>query len=262
MDTFLNHVTVQNAPAWRDEVFSVLNAPQPANETGLESVREWIREAVNPNTALSQYYRTLELDLEDDIARSLPAFRVSPYFGPREACYSLRMLWRVLLRRHAIGAARAVDRELAATKEKWIWRWSRRKDYLHPRLAVGVLLGFFVLGSSTGIVDTIYRLRLHWWWPATVAACAMVVYLLAVAHVQRQVGRMPVKEILLRAGRVVVLGVLYAALGAGLQWLRTSLLAYEAPNYGPIAAMCGGVALLLGFVFQLFWQDRSIGEPL
>jgi hypothetical protein len=267
----LQHLTPENVGTRRDEIFKAVRKPDCLagwsleREPALARVRLWIREAVRPGSDLAQLYRELapDLDLEDDILESLPAFDQTPCFGPCAAHYSLRMLWRVLLRRYAIKKSDAVAAKLAQYEEdEPAWRRWRWKDRLFPRLAVGVSLGFFILGSSSGVVDTIYRLRFYWWWPATVAASVAVVYLLAVAQVQRQVGRLPIREIRSRAWRIVRFGALYAALGAGLQWLRMCLLRYGAPDYWPIAAMCGGVALLLGFVFQLFWQDRSIGEPL
>jgi hypothetical protein len=233
-------------------------------EDDLERIRLWIREAVRPTSDLAQLYRKLEpgLDLEDDIIRSLPAFEKTPCFGPLEAHYSLRMLWRVLLRRYAFREALQVDRRLASYERGGFWRRWRIKDWYFPRLLVGVLLGFFTLGSSSGIVDTIYRLRSHRWWPLAPAICVAGVFLLAFADVQRQVGRLSPKRIASRAGRVLLFGAFYAAFGGAVQWLRMLVLNYGVDNYGAVATMCAGVALLLGFVFQLFWQDRSIGEPL
>ena len=269
MDTFLRYITAHNAPAWRDEIFAVLPGPDSARaewslerEEDLERIRLWIREAVRPTSDLAQLYRKLELDLEDDIVRSFPAFEKTPCFGPLEAHYSLRMLWRVLLRRYAIRKAREVDGPLAPYETGGFWRYWRIKDVYFPRLLVGVLLGFFTLGSSSGIVDTIYRMRCHCWWPLAPAVCVAGVFLLAFADVQRQVGRLSPPEIASRAGRVLIFGALFAVLGGAVQWLRAVALAYGVDRYGAIATMCAGVALLLGFVFQLFWQDRSIGEPL
>jgi hypothetical protein len=274
MDTFLKYVTAQNAPAWRDEIFAGLQVPSTISGGGqrpgwsleregdLERIRFWIQEAVRPGSQLAQLYRELEpeFDLENDIVRSLPAFERTPCFGKLESHYALRMLWRVLMRRYGFVRAGQVGRYLSRG-ESWVWRWWRRKDYLLPRLAVGVLLGFFTLGASSGVVDAIYKLRLATWWPVPVV-CLVVVGMLSLTDVQRRLGRARFRAILSRAIAVVGFGVFYAASGAGLLYWHGGKLGYSVCHYEAEVAMCGGVALLLGFVFQLFWQDRSIGEPL
>jgi hypothetical protein len=274
MDTFLNYVTAQNAPAWRDEIFAGLRIPSTVSDKGrchgwsleregeLARIRFWIQEAVRPGSQLAQLYRQLEpdMDLEEDIVRSLPAFERTPCFGKLESNYALRMLWRVLMRRY--GFARAVQAGgYLSRSEGLAWRIWRRKDYLLPRLAVGVLLGFFTLGASSGVVDAIYRLRLETWWPVPVA-CLLIVALLSLADVQRRLGRAAFGVILRRAIAIAGFGAVYAAFGARLLYWVGEKLGYSVCHYDAEVTMCGGVALLLGFVFQLFWQDRSIGEPL
>jgi hypothetical protein len=267
VDTFLKSITAHNAFAWRDETFAPLLRPRAEwsmkREEELDRVRVWIREALNPASALAQLYRKLEpaLDLERDIVASLPAFETTPSFGRLEAHYSLRMLWRTMLRRHAMAEARQVGWPLGAY-ENWVWRWWRRKDYALPRLLVGVLLGFFALGSSSGVVGAIYDLHCSQWWFIAPFGCVVCVFLLAVADVQRQVGRIPFGKIVWRAVTVVAVGAAYAGLGAVAMWWMAVARCYTASRYWAVAFTCAGVALLLGFVFQLFWQDRSIGEPL
>jgi hypothetical protein len=142
-----------------------------------------------------------------------------------------------------------------------MWRWWRRKDYLLPRLAIGVLLGFFTLGASSGVVDAIYKLRMATWWPVPLA-CLLIVGALALTDVQRRLGRARASVILRRSLVIVGFGAFYAATGAWLLYWGGGKLGYSVCHYEAEVTMCGGVALLLGFVFQLFWQDRSIGEPL
>ncbi|MBZ5724343.1 MAG: hypothetical protein LAP87_05040 [Acidobacteriia bacterium] len=274
MDSFLNYVTTHNAPAWRDEIFATLRHPDPPgaknvrgewsleHERDLERIRLWIREAVNPASDLAQVYRKLQpgLDLEEDILTGLPAFERTPGLGPLEAHYSLRMLWRVLLRRHAIREAKQAGALLAAGEGR-AWRCARRLSYYYPRLLVGVLLGFFTLGASSGVASAIETLRFHAWWPVPVGSIVLVAFL-AVADVERRVGRVPGKTILARALRVLAFGIVYAALLAGIAYRVAAAVGLTACHYGPVPVMWGSVALVLGFVFQLFWQERSIGEPL
>jgi hypothetical protein len=125
-------------------------------------------------------------------------------------------------------------------------------------LLVGVLLGFFTLGASSGVTDGIQALRFHTWWPVPVA-CVTLVSLLAFADVERRVGR---GKIAARACRIVGFGVLYAALLAWSLYGGAAALGLTRCHFWPVPVMWGSVALVLGFVFQLFWQDRSIGEPL
>jgi hypothetical protein len=273
MDSFLKYVTAQNAPAWRDEIFAALGghcAPvkHPPNqwslerEADLERIRLWIRDAVNPGSDLAQVYRKLEpcLSLEEDIVASLPAFEKTPCFGSLEAHYSLRMLWRVLLRRYALAEARQVG-ALLAPGEPLHWRFKRGASYCYPRLFVGVLLGFFTLGASSSVTDAILTLRLHAWWPVPVG-CVVLVALLAVTDVERRVGRIHGKKIIARSAWIVAFAALYAGLLAGIVYWAASAMGLAPCRFGPVPVMWASVALVLGFVFQLFWQDRSIGEPL
>ena len=253
------HLTAQNASAWRDEIFAAWVANgTPADA---ERVRFWIREAVNPESQITQLYRMLELDLEADILRSLPAFEGDAYIGRLERHYSLRMLWRVLFRRHAISAARRVGQELQKTETR-VWRWWRRKDYLFARLGVGVLLGFFSLGASSGVLGIFDRARFLGWWWMIPGFSLVLIFGMALAEVQRRVGRIAFRLILGRAVRIVCWGALYSALGAVIQWWGAGEIGCRDGYFWRTAVMCGAAALLLGFVFQLFWQDRSIGEPL
>jgi hypothetical protein len=275
MGTFLKYVTAHNAAAWRDEIFAALRRPSgvsskdPQNpwslgrDEELEKIRLWIRDAVNPASDLSQLYRKLDpgLDLEGDILKSLQAFARTPGFGPLEAHYSLRMLWRVLLRRYAIQEARVVGRELA-NGEGRPWRYLRHLSYYYPRLFVGVMLGFFTLGASSGVADAISALRLRPWWPVVPLVSILLVSLLAAAEVERRIGHAPGRKIVARALRIAVFGALYAASLAGVIYLGAADLGFTVCHYGPVPVMWASVALILGFVFQLFWQDRSIGEPL
>jgi len=164
------------------------------------------------------------------------------------------------MRRYAIPEARQIGR-LLAQGESHGWRWLRQTAYYYPRLLVGVLLGFFTLGASSGVTDAILSLRYSVWWPVPVASL-MLVSLLAVADVERRVGRGPGNQILKRALGITGFGALYAALlAAAIYWAARGL-GLTGCHYWPVPMMWASVALTLGFVFQLFWQDRSIGEPL
>ena len=220
--------------------------------------RDWIMEAVDSRTFLHEQYRKMEWDLEAEISEPASSFCPGLGYYKEDASRDLRQIWRSLMGRYAFGAAISIEGRIWELEKKISWRLWRWKDFAIWRLGIAVLVGFALLASSSGTRAMIERIDgrgLAWHF---VAAELVVVFFLALAEVQRRVGRRPWWRVLLwRAFWVTAAGALWALLGAALQyWLRE-------PALPPgILALCAATAVLMGFVFQLFWQDRSIAEPL
>jgi len=233
-------------------------------------VRAWIHAAVKPTTQLYQDYRVYAnaVDIDKDIGEAAFAFGkpcVDPELhllkGP-EAQYILRLLWRFLLRDLAICDAPLVSAELMGWGEPWYWLCWRRKDYLLPRLFAAVASGFLVLSASSGLFDAIQRLSAHAVGVALLSLLSVaIVYALACAEVQRRVGRRPKKVILRRGLYVTGLGLLYAIAGGVIEYAAASHL--NMPWMTPrLMIVWSASALLLGFILQLFWEERPLGDPL
>ena len=100
------------------------------------------------------------------------------------------------------------------------------------------------------------------------------VYYLSFAEVHQRVGRR-LATVVRRSLIIVFLGCLYIAAGLALfrYYLEPATPRFDCgPDAGP-ATLCpptpgdqliviGAIVLLLSFVFQIFWQDRSLGDPL
>ena len=57
----------------------------------------------------------------------------------------------------------------------------------------------------------------------------------------------------------------YGSVGATSEYFGSRILDWTIPGYQMTwvhAVLCSLVAVVFGFTFQLFWQDRSIAEPL
>jgi hypothetical protein len=223
-----------------------------------ERKREWMLEAVDPRTYIHEQYRKMEWDLEADIRKTASAFCPGEGYYQEDASRDLRQIWRSLMGRYAFCAAISIETRVWKLEKKVPWRLWRWKDMAIWRLGIAVLVGFGLLASSSGITAMIERIDGLWLAWHFVAAELVVVFLLALVEVQRRVGRRPWWRVLLwRAFVVTAAGALWALPGAALQnWLRRPAL--------PLGTLglCAATAVLMGFVFQLFWQDRSIAEPL
>ncbi len=246
-----------NFQATREEIFHPLRGDSSPEER--ERIRSWMREAVKPSSQIAQLYRVLEIDLDGDIVRAAPAFRSTLHYGRYDSRYAFRMFWRVLFRRCAICHARRLGPYLRPT-ESLPWRLWRVKDYFMPRLIVGVLMGFFILLSSSGLIDVFQHLQNDRYWFIVPVVFLVFVLGLAITNVQRQIGRSSGPALFRRSLGLVAYGAVYACIGAAVHYWGAPRLCYRVTF--PFVVLCAASAMLLGFVFQLFWQDQALGDPL
>jgi hypothetical protein len=233
-----------------------------------KEIHHWVVEAVRPGKSLSQFYRIFGSDLDGDLAQgaealrreceqadaSLKAVRIQAHI------YELRLIWRVLLRNYAFCEAMRVGRVLRDLRDPWIWRLWRFKDLLLPRLAMGVFAGFLLLSAGSLTVDILQgasRGAMFWW---VLGGAAVLVFGFAVFDVQRRVGRRPWTVIAGRALVISALGLFYSFVGGLITYYGGWSLGFR-PSASHIV-LCSAASLLLGFIFQLFAQERSIGDPL
>jgi hypothetical protein len=228
-----------------------------------DDIRKWLNEAIKPDTQGRQDYRIQGADIDDDVARGAEFYRKT-LCGDREyAMYVLRLMWRFLLRDYALCEACHVGRVLKDWGEPWHWRWWRGLSLLLPRLGIAIFAGFLILSSSSGLISLINaasRPEHRGWLIGLPVAAAIIVYGFSVGEVQQRLGRRPWGVILFRGAMVAAIGAAYAAAGGVIQYFGArSLCIAASPAF---CALCAAAALVLGFVLQLFWQDRSIAEPL
>jgi hypothetical protein len=132
------------------------------------------------------------------------------------------------------------------------------------RLLAGVATGFLVLPASSGLFDVLARIAQPSHWPgylSVVLGSVCIVYMLAIAEIQRRVARRPWHLILWRALYLTALGTAYAILGGlFLGWAASHL---NMPwMTARLMIVWSSSALLLGFILQLFWEERPLGDPL
>ena len=145
--------------------------------------------------------------------------------------------------------------------------------WITPRLAAAVGFGYLFLASASSVVRALLYSR----WLARHAALALVLLLAAawlyvILHIYRRVrpGLRP-PALLLRSGDVLALAACYAAAGL----LLAAPLLFSAVFLGcspedlrahPVQAhhlaLCAAVALNLGVVLQLAWDEKPLTEPL
>jgi hypothetical protein len=224
----------------------------------------WIVAAIDPGGgAVPHFYREQEKNIDQDIAKAASRIKSGQEKGSadwRAAAYTLRMLWRYALRRYSLGAAWAIHRQLRRLKEPLLWQVWRWKDVLLLRLAVGVIAGFVALTGCGSLVDALYVAGPMGYFYGILGACAVVILAMATADVQRQIGRRSWRAIAMRALYVTGVGCFYGGIGGLIQWAGGRALGMWV--FPRAVILTSAAAVVLGFVFQLFWQDRSIGDPL
>ncbi|MBY0502558.1 MAG: hypothetical protein K2X03_01525 [Bryobacteraceae bacterium] len=236
-------------------------------------LRAWALASSKSASKLSHSYRKFELNPEADIATAcrrydegLPPDPIVSEIAQAMRRHELRYFWRYLLGRHAHQSARAADHAFALLGEPWYWRLWRLKDLLYPRLFLGIFGGFLLIYTSSELWGFLTFLERHWLRDWLRGAASIATFLLAIAEVQRRVGRLDVGLILRRAWTLTWVSFVYGALGAVLQFqMGEHLGGWGGGSYAHgagIAANTMFLAVMLGMVTQLFGREESLGEPL
>jgi hypothetical protein len=142
---------------------------------------------------------------------------------------------------------------------------------LIPRLAATMAIGYLFLASAPQLVKLIYqspRPAWQFWTASLLLTAAALVYI--VLHIARRIHPVPRLPILFRRGcDLLALAIAYAAIElwpAGPILFSHSLL-YEDQG-GPLQVypsklvFCAVVALNLGVLLQLAWDEKPLTEPL
>lgn len=238
--------------------------------------RNWIVAAVTEGSSVHEQYRKMEWDLDADVSKAAHSLRAGTGYSSEELAYDLRQLWRRLLRNYAFLDAIAMEPTIwQAEKQVWnslgkedkrerghpaLFRLWRLKDLLVWRLGIAVMAGYALLASSSGLMDILKAVHCAPYWWLALAWELIAAFSLALVEVQRRVGRRRWMVLWRRAGGITAWGAICTLPEALTQcWLGPKL-HFDAPPQ--FAALCAASALLLGLIFQLFWQERSTAEPL
>jgi hypothetical protein len=142
---------------------------------------------------------------------------------------------------------------------------------LIPRLAATMAIGYLFLASAPQLVKLIYQSQREPWqfWTASALfTVAALIYI--VLHIARRIHPVPRLPKLFRRGSdLLVLAVAYAAieLWPAAPILFSNSLLFEKEG-GPLAVQpsklvfCAVVALNLGVLLQLAWDEKPLTEPL
>lgn len=257
---------ITTAAGWQERRQEILKWAERGENPS--AVRKWVLDC-NQDLYVKQYYRAFEADMEHDLAQCAPAFQPETGYPCEEACYDLRRIWRLQLRGYAVFDAWATHK-LLAQYEGGFWRVWRLKDLLLLRVGMGIAAGYLILWSSSGLLDFVVRVhdRPAWLiWLSIVQLCT--VFALAFSEVERRLSRRPAKVLWSRTLYVVFVAIIQVGFLALLIHYLAGLLKPLCPWapvwYEPTPGkdlVAGGTALVLAFVFHLFWEDKSLAEPV
>jgi hypothetical protein len=163
------------------------------------------------------------------------------------------------------------------------WAWNRLPQRppidalvhsLVPRLGAAVGIGYLFLASAQQIVKALANLERNPWffWTGTVTLLAAA-FLYVALHISRRVHpQLPIPHLLLRSGSVLSLAVTYTLaelLLAGPVLFSNHFLCDDPASaacnphrqLGRLA-LCAAIALNLGVILQLAWDEKPLTEPL
>jgi hypothetical protein len=218
----------------------------------------------NADSAESEQFRLYEADVDDVLVKLARQFlgksRGAQGVPESWSRYHLEEIWRFLMGRYAFREAMQVGAFLADAGERWPWSVWRGIQYFLPRLIVGLLVGFLAIQSSSGLEGILRAMsRNHTTALLYMLGCACAAYALGFAEVQQRTGRrlrslMPRSLMLFGIGAVLVYAGYRASVGAQYLWSWPVDVFFNWTR----ALTCWPLA----FVVQLFWRDKSVGDPL
>jgi len=250
--------TDENFPARRDEFLKLIEtefaAPQGADK---ELVQTWYEKTVEPGGEYYRYYRVFGNDIDHDLVKMAKCFaKSSTGFKENSSKYRLRQIWRLLMQHYAVWDAWHVARILRkyeSVRTDLAWWLMRGAAYFFPRLWLAVTAGYVVILGSSDLQGYLQAAAPSPWFRVPLVLLAVF---LGMADVQRRVGRR-FRTMLLRSFHLLAIGgVAAVAIGIFTAWAGGCAIDEQVWLVRPVTA------LTLAFVVQLFWQDRSIAEPL
>jgi hypothetical protein len=230
----------------------ILNiATKPAFSPDEEhDIHEWVANAMKRDSLVARVYKYHEgkWDLTADIARCLPVI------ARDDSAVPLRRIWHFLMSRADLGAALTAGSYLGK-KEGVGQRVLRMLDLAAPRIFAAVLIGFILTGSNSILLAVYARLSCR---PAAAYACAALclVLVFGIALVKVQTGR----KLLRRGVYLTAVGIFWGSIGGCIQFFLGPKLGFH-PDW-TYSLLCSAGSLAQGFVFQLFWDERPVTEPL
>ena len=238
-------------------------------------IRKWVTAALEPGTVVHEQYDVMAWDLDRDLCQTRRAFWPEGDYLLENANRDLRRIWRQVVGRYALGEAWRIEDQLWKVEQTiWkvltdeqrkfsanpislrLWRW---KDHLLWRLGVAALAGYALLMSSTGLWDVLHKIDKGHFVGRAILICGLATFLLALAEVERRAGRRPWRVLGWRALGMMACGAFWTLLLMVAHSIFSEWLGFD--HTRELVLLSGASALLLGHVFQVFWQDRSVAEP-
>jgi len=141
-----------------------------------------------------------------------------------------------------------------------------------PRLGGTVAIGYLFLAAAPQLVGLLFRWGERWRLQLLLAGgLLLVLFLYVMQHIARRVVPQPrTRSLVLRAATVTAIGVGHAAVGlvmfAPLLFSKEFLDLVSEGLYAPPRAhqliLCGAIALAIGVILELAWEDKPLTEPL
>ncbi len=187
------------------------------------------------------------------------------------ACAVALACWTLGPPRGLIGAVACLLGGLAAVLAGGLLLWLSPVPYLNslvPRLGAAVGIGYLFLLNAPQVAGAVYRApRRGWLWLLTLILLGAALAYIAL-HVGRRVHPRPRLRTLLRRGfDLWLLALFYATLGLGVvapvlfSPRFEGVFAAGSPRPEHLA-LCAAIALNLGVILQLAWDEKPLTEPL
>lgn len=233
-----------------------------ANEDQKSKVIKWFRDFLSGDPIIIKYYNVFEEDIETDLVNYVKCsyWQSNSKDHQKVLIYEAKLVWRLLMRRYAWFHAMEVWNRLRAT-DSWVWSGYRLTNLLLPRLGVAIFAGFLAILGSGDLTEFVTRVSTDAWPRTGVIAVSLALALwLTFTEVQRRVGR---------SARRATVRTLLIFLGGLLQTIALTAVVVAGSKYfqklGPLDC-CGklllaSIALAVGHIVQLFWEEDSIGDP-
>jgi hypothetical protein len=229
-----------------------------------EQVRGFLLTAIDPATDVHVHYRAYRWNIEDDVIAKLGAFNSNSDPHYELALHDLKLLRRFLLQRYSFGNVLRIDGILRNSGVSSLWLF---KDYLVPRIALSLLVGFGITLGSSKIFDSLREMAALKWPAVALALIAcLLTFLLIYLSVRERLGGGD-QALAPRTFAISIIAVAWAAFELliiyGLSLKMRAIYPFTWAFNWWFAAEVGALALLFAILTQFFFTKAgSMAEPL
>jgi hypothetical protein len=204
-------------------------------------------------------YRELEIDRENDIIALWSKSILFQNLSAEGKAYYRDVCMKFLLRRYSLCKAMKL----------WEWKGFFGINLFLPRLMGAILIGFIPLIMAEEIWKAPSKLFISdpfiFCMLTTLFLIGSYIYLFI--ECRNTIGKVPIRDLIWRPFRVFFYGIV---ISLGLSSLIVHFLSPHVPEFSkndiflsyPTILLFASAALLIGIFIQVFWEEKTITEPL